>query len=275
MNKSAAAQRLIDKLTVPMVAGGFAGWTAAFGLLYFLVGTVFQADSHLAYSSNGARADGPGTAIYFSVVTVATLGYGDIVPTGWLRVAACIQVLGGLVFAGLLVSTITVIPSSPARLAKRFFVGFWIEKVRYSTVPGDSYYVSLRSRETNGILTYEETEFGPGTARHGQHYYGVLLANEFPSLVFEYRSEVAVDYSQGMQRILVDKSADKMGRFTSHCIDETFGRTDDIEGRRVDDEAALARLDDPNSYEAEMRAQIQRLFNDDLRHIPSKPARGI
>ena len=37
---------------------------------------------------------------YFSVVTVSTLGYGDITPVGFSRVLICFEVLFGLIFVG-------------------------------------------------------------------------------------------------------------------------------------------------------------------------------
>jgi hypothetical protein len=43
-------------------------------------------------------------ALYFSIVTFSSLGYGDIVPLGWGCLLACVEVLGGLVLLSLLVA---------------------------------------------------------------------------------------------------------------------------------------------------------------------------
>ena len=40
----------------------------------------------------------PVTGFYLSVITQLTIGYGDVYPTGWLRVVAAIQGLVGALF---------------------------------------------------------------------------------------------------------------------------------------------------------------------------------
>ena len=40
----------------------------------------------------------PVTAFYFSIITQLTIGYGDVYPTGWLRVVAATQGLLGILF---------------------------------------------------------------------------------------------------------------------------------------------------------------------------------
>ena len=45
---------------------------------------------------NGAGQ--PATAFYFSVITQLTIGYGDVSPTGWLRIIAAAQGLIGALF---------------------------------------------------------------------------------------------------------------------------------------------------------------------------------
>lgn len=47
-----------------------------------------------------------GDCIYFSIVTISSLGYGDMRPQGLSKVASCLEVLIGLGFLGLIVSKI-------------------------------------------------------------------------------------------------------------------------------------------------------------------------
>ena len=68
-----------------------------------------------------------GDAIYFSIVTEATLGYGDIRPVGFSRLLACLQVLLGLTFAGIVVAKITSSHGKKLRRAAFLAKGYWIE----------------------------------------------------------------------------------------------------------------------------------------------------
>jgi potassium channel LctB len=46
-------------------------------------------------------------AIYFSVTTLTTVGYGDIVPVGIFRVFAVIEIFMGLIYIGTMVNILT------------------------------------------------------------------------------------------------------------------------------------------------------------------------
>jgi hypothetical protein len=46
----------------------------------------------------------PVTGFYLSVITQLTIGYGDVYPTGWLRVVAAIQGLVGALFIILVIA---------------------------------------------------------------------------------------------------------------------------------------------------------------------------
>src|SRR4051812_43688020 len=45
--------------------------------------------------------------VYFSIVTVSSLGYGDIHPMGASKPLACVEVLFGLTFMGIMVARLT------------------------------------------------------------------------------------------------------------------------------------------------------------------------
>lgn len=62
------------------------------------------------YWNNSASlkgVDGFGSALYFSIVTITTLGFGDIVPKdGFARTLVCLEVLAGVFFVGAFLNSI-------------------------------------------------------------------------------------------------------------------------------------------------------------------------
>lgn len=75
----------------------------AFSLIYFSIG--------LNYPDDGLRFGGAATenfadCLYFSVITVTTLGYGDITPIGFARIIASIEVIFGLIYVGYAISQV-------------------------------------------------------------------------------------------------------------------------------------------------------------------------
>jgi hypothetical protein len=97
------SEHLYAALSAYLLAGIY------FGLLYWVLeqtipGT-FTASTH--FSQTGA--------IYFSFVTLATLGYGDIVPRGDIaRGIAIIEGVGGQLFLAVLVARLVSLYSKPA-----------------------------------------------------------------------------------------------------------------------------------------------------------------
>lgn len=75
-----------------------------FGILYSILTSFNQG---LASNTTPSTQITPWTSIYFSVVTVSTLGYGDIVPIGFSKILACFEVVFGLTMMGIIVAKLT------------------------------------------------------------------------------------------------------------------------------------------------------------------------
>ena len=75
-----------------------------FGFSYSLLTPLNQG---IASTTTPATQITPWTSIYFSVVTVSTLGYGDIVPQGLSKAIACLEVIFGLTMMGIIVAKLT------------------------------------------------------------------------------------------------------------------------------------------------------------------------
>ena len=94
----------IDHTTLLHFVVYFAAGVVSFALFYY----------SLTPGSNGlvSNASTPipitfGVATYFSVVTITTLGYGDIIPQGLSRLIACLEVIFGLTMMGVIITKLT------------------------------------------------------------------------------------------------------------------------------------------------------------------------
>jgi ion channel len=75
-----------------------------FGIAYFFLTSI---QDGLASNTSPATQITIWTSFYFSVVTVSTLGYGDIVPQGLSKILACFEVIFGLTMMGIIVAKLT------------------------------------------------------------------------------------------------------------------------------------------------------------------------
>jgi hypothetical protein len=72
-----------------------------FALFYRIAGHIDQGPLM------GGRPIDLWNCIYFSVVTFTSLGYGDIVPRGFSKVIACIEVIVGLAYLGIFIAKLS------------------------------------------------------------------------------------------------------------------------------------------------------------------------
>ena len=84
-----------------MCGGACGPWTAVLALGYAFIYQHVAIDYQSAATDLGGRPDTWMTTIYFSVVTLTTLGFGDIVPASPLaRVVTLTEVIIGYVMLG-------------------------------------------------------------------------------------------------------------------------------------------------------------------------------
>ncbi len=90
--------------TLPELLAVWIGMVLAFAILYWLMD--LSPGAGLRTGDVPVPGSWPGllTAVYFSFVTATSVGYGDVVPVGVMRVAAIVEAMAGLVVFGLLVS---------------------------------------------------------------------------------------------------------------------------------------------------------------------------
>jgi potassium channel LctB len=90
--------------SVGEVLGTWVGMILFFGFLYWAV----EAVAGSGLSERGVPVpptwSGLSTALYFSFVTATSVGYGDVVPVGWMRLLAIVEAASGILILGFIVS---------------------------------------------------------------------------------------------------------------------------------------------------------------------------
>src|SRR6478609_8039161 len=93
-------RKLMVELVEDMRFDHFVYWYLLFILLFGLVYSFLGIFDNGVVESVGGVKSTQVEDIYFSVVTIASLGYGDFKPVGWSRLVASLEVLFGLAFMG-------------------------------------------------------------------------------------------------------------------------------------------------------------------------------
>lgn len=73
-------------------------------------------------------------ALYFSAITIMTVGYGDILPMGWSRLLAATEPMIGVIMFGMLVSALGIMGQAPPR--RHSYYDFALRRLRREGVDG-------------------------------------------------------------------------------------------------------------------------------------------
>jgi hypothetical protein len=98
---------LIDALASRSVGELLAAWLGmvlAFAALYWIAGAGRWGGLEAGGRAIASPWDRLATAVYFSFITATSVGYGDVVPTGVLRVLAIAEAAAGLLVFGFVIS---------------------------------------------------------------------------------------------------------------------------------------------------------------------------
>ncbi len=80
------------------------GMILCFGLMYWVAAAGLGGGLKAGNSTVQSDLPGLGTAFYFSFVTALSIGYGDVIPVGALRILAVIEGIAGLLVFGCVIS---------------------------------------------------------------------------------------------------------------------------------------------------------------------------
>jgi hypothetical protein len=212
--------------------------TGFFAFLYFLFSKTLP--SHgliLTYSTSQVSVF---DALYFSITTETTLGYGDIRPVGVSRLLACIQVLGGLLLAGLAVAKITSLEASELRLLAHCAAGDWIER---NFMPDGSVIISLSTISIVGSVIRYDGENLEAKGEYLGFFRGELLDFEDSLLRFRWSNleSTTTHWTGGFANIQFtgDGKSDKWTRLTASAHDFGTKQITNYEGVRATEEESL------------------------------------
>ena len=109
--------RVVDDVSFGWLLTSFLIMVAVFGLLYW-----YLSDIGHGVGQNNEPVTNVSilTGIYFSIVTVSSLGYGDFHPIGFSKILVSVEVLLGLAFIGVMIAKLT--SGSLSNLVSRLFV---------------------------------------------------------------------------------------------------------------------------------------------------------
>lgn len=94
----------IGRWTIGQLLTLWAAMIVGLGLLYWVSGALAGNGLRSAAGHVGVSWSGLGDSIYFSFVTALSIGYGDVVPHGFVRVFAIAEGAAGLLIFGVVIS---------------------------------------------------------------------------------------------------------------------------------------------------------------------------
>jgi len=110
----------LDKATFPKILAIWFVITLLFGGMYHFLATD---SAHLVYARDNSKVENLTDTIYFSFVAATTTGFGDIVPFGWFKIIAVVQVVIGLLLLAVVTSRLVSIKQD-AMLTELYDISF-------------------------------------------------------------------------------------------------------------------------------------------------------
>jgi len=240
--------------------------TVVFAISYFEIS--------LANEKNGLKAidlDGNpksvefSDALYFSIVTEATLGYGDIRPVGVSRLLACLQVGLGLLLAGLFVAKITSGRDRKMRIASINSAGYWLEI--FKTPKNEMAVAFVKMYYDGDNLHYDGTNynlFGISI----EDFTGTLISVENNILTFYFSNVRNNLFNNGISIVAFksDGTTEKWDYYDADLFDIVDnGRKTNFYGVRANEEQAKIMLSTKTDRKKALIENIIQLWTNELR----------
>lgn len=232
---------LLDDIHVGVFWAGLAASVVLFGVLYALVGGLVppSGESEVHWYDY----------FYFSVVTEATLGYGDFRPTSWAKLVAVIQVSFGLIWVGLLVAKLASLRTRRARRIAASLAGWWWDWI----VAGENRRLIGLNKfflDESGLLRFSGTNYDAESGESRGPFDTWFVGDSWPWLIFLYYNEHRADFDEGKLTIQVNCVGEEdlgkpVSSYTATIRDYRLGTMSITSSRLLDEDAAIAEAGDP------------------------------
>ena len=137
------------------------------------------------------------TGIYFSTVTISSLGYGDMHPMGFSKVLACIEVILGLVLIGIMIAKVT--SQSLSDRVKSLFSSYAQQRLEDIAEKLDTSQRALNEIMPQFSTVYQDT---PGKTSIDEDV--ELLTKNFQGIIREFQKACSILRDHFSERINLD-----------------------------------------------------------------------
>ena len=231
--------------------------TIDFAACYYIISNLWPSDG-LAASCTSVTTTFP-NALYFSIATETTLGYGDVSALGWSRCLACIQVILGLILAGAGVARVTSLPGGKWRPIIQRAAGDWIEFAEI----GSMKMVALATIAFTGdVLRYDGDNFDSNGKLLGffkSEFTDVDTSGTILTFAYSNRESATEHFTAGVgsSRFMGPSLFGKWNRMNSLCNDEEHGTLTYRSIRATDEESRIIHANSPEA-DLERRELVRR-----------------
>ena len=254
---------LADRISFGALLVGFFGAILTCSLMFLLLSTC--APGHGVRSEDGSVNFFD--CLYFSTVTISSLGYGDLKPVGASRAVAGAEVLVGLVVVGLAIAKLAAQGTSSIRRLHRRIGGTWIDVARFRN--GDRIFGVVHISLSEGGLSLRFTgQNYDQTGRQIGDFNSQLIDVKWPVLRFFYEASPGVrSFSSGVVRLRFEEEADDecVSQYAGEAMDFERNVADSLEGWRLLERSRKKRLANPDTRRDEIVDLIHELFSDDTK----------
>lgn len=260
---STGVHRLIDRITWKHLGFALFGIVAATSCAYF--GLTEKGGSDGLVPSDKANIIGWRDCIYFSIVTITSLGYGDIQPMGYSRAIASMEVLCGLVLVGFAVGKLTSETGAKIRALNNLVGGVWVDRIKRSNGSCTYGLIFIRIASDGLSLSFEGENFDENGELCG-NFQGRMIDADLPRVRFLYDNSTGrTEYESGIVDVRFAPAAHGQAASShySGTVKDLYASNgpEFVEAWRVVDKDVLHAIEDPKSR-LEMNKTINRLLTD-------------